>query len=84
MIREGLKALGHYEPTTITRLASTACERTQVLIAVVTPGQPVLITVQSHFTRRRAYAQRLSGLLKTRPAIGTVLNRGDYDNFKSR
>ncbi|VEA21776.1 outer membrane protein, OMP85 family [Salmonella enterica subsp. enterica] len=65
------------------RLASTACERTA---GINRQGyaRPAGVDwrYRSHFTRRRAHGQRLSGLTETRPAIGTVLNQGDYDNFK--
>ncbi|EHH3906511.1 hypothetical protein J8A65_000589, partial [Salmonella enterica subsp. enterica serovar Telelkebir] len=42
-IREGLKALGYYEPTIKFDLLPPPAKGRQVLIARVTPGQPVLI-----------------------------------------
>ncbi|KAF0672504.1 hypothetical protein L245_11505, partial [Salmonella enterica subsp. enterica serovar Worthington str. BCH-4719] len=59
------------------------CVLSQVLIARVTPGQPVLIGGTEVILRGGARTDKdYLALLKTRPAIGTVLNQGDYDNFK--
>jgi translocation and assembly module TamA len=55
-----------------------------VLIAKVTPGEPVRIGGTDVILRGGARTDRdYLDLLKTRPAIGTVLNHGDYDGFKS-
>jgi translocation and assembly module TamA len=55
-----------------------------VLIAKVTPGEPVRIGGTEVILRGGARTDRdYLDLLKTRPAIGTVLNHGDYDGFKS-
>ncbi|MGV2431805.1 UNVERIFIED_CONTAM: POTRA domain-containing protein, partial [Pseudomonas aeruginosa] len=42
-IREGLKALGYFEPTIDFELRPPPAKGRQVLIAKVTPGEPVLI-----------------------------------------
>ena len=42
-IREGLKALGYYEPTIDFDLRPPPAKGRQVLIARVSPGEPVLI-----------------------------------------
>ncbi len=82
-IREGLKALGYYEPTINFDLLPPPAKGRQVLIAKVTPGQPVLIGGTDVILRGGARTDKdYLALLKTRPAIGTVLNQGDYDDFK--
>ena len=83
-IREGLKALGYYEPTIEFDLRPPPARGRQVLIARVTPGEPVRIGGTDVILRGGAQTDRdYLDLLKTRPAIGTVLNHGDYDGFKS-
>lgn len=55
-----------------------------MLIAKVTPREPVLIGGTEVILRGGARTDKdYLDLLKTRPAIGTVLNQGDYDNFKN-
>jgi translocation and assembly module TamA len=81
-IREGLKALGYYEPTIDFDLRPPPKGR-QVLIARVSPGEPVLIGGTDVVLRGGARTDRdYLDLLGTRPKIGTVLNHGDYDHFK--
>ena len=83
-IREGLKALGYYEPTIEFDLRPPPKRGRQVLIAKVTPGEPVRIGGTEVILRGGARTDSdYLALLKTRPAIGTVLNHGDYDGFKS-
>ncbi|EPG8312834.1 autotransporter assembly complex protein TamA [Klebsiella aerogenes] len=83
-IREGLKALGYYEPTIDFDLRPPPKKGRQVLIAKVTPGEPVRIGGTEVILRGGARTDRdYLDLLKTRPAIGTVLNHSDYDGFKS-
>ena len=83
-IREGLKALGYYEPTIDFDLRPPPARGRQVLIAKVTPGEPVRIGGTDVILRGGARTDRdYLDLLNTRPAIGTVLNHGDYDSFKS-
>ncbi len=81
-IREGLKALGYYEPTIKFDLLPPPAKGRQVLIAGYARPAGVDWRYRSHFTRRARTDKDYLALLKTRPAIGTVLNRGDYDNFK--
>ena len=53
------------------------------MIAKVTPGVPVLIGGTDVVLRGGARTDKdYLKLLDTRPAIGTVLNQGDYENFK--
>ncbi|WP_316429786.1 autotransporter assembly complex protein TamA [Klebsiella oxytoca] len=83
-IREGLKALGYYEPTIDFDLRPPPAKGRQVLIAKVTPGEPVRIGGTEAILRGGARTDRdYLDLLNTRPAIGTILNHGDYDSFKS-
>lgn len=83
-IREGLKALGYYEPTIDFDLCPPPAKGRQVLIAKVTPGEPVRIGGTEVILRGGARTDRdYLDLLNTRPAIGTILNHGDYDSFKS-
>jgi len=82
-IRNGLKALGYYEPTIDFDLRPPPPKGRQVLIARVTPGVPVRIGGTDVILRGGARTDRdYLDLLSTRPAIGTVLDHGDYDNFK--
>ena len=82
-IREGLKALGYYEPTIDFELKPPPAKGRQVLLAKVTPGEPVRIGGTDVILRGGARTDSdYLDLLKTRPKIGTVLNHGDYDHFK--
>lgn len=82
-IREGLKALGYYEPTIDFDLRPPPKKGRQVLIARVSPGEPVLIGGTNVILRGGARTDRdYLDLLSTRPKNGTVLNHGDYDHFK--
>ncbi|EOC1425315.1 autotransporter assembly complex protein TamA [Cronobacter dublinensis] len=83
-IREGLKALGYYEPTIDFELREPpAGGRRQVLLARVNPGEPVRIGATNVILRGGARDDKeYLALLKKRPAVGTVLNHNDYDSFK--
>ena len=83
-IREGLKALGYYEPKIdFTLRPPPAKGGRQVLIARVSPGEPVRIGGTDVILRGGARNdEEYLSLLKKRPAIGTVLNHNDYDSFK--
>lgn len=81
-IREGLKALGYYEPTINFDLLPPPAKGRQVLIAKVTPGQPVLIGGTEVILRGGAYGQRLSGLTENASGHRHGAEPGDYDNFK--
>lgn len=83
-IREGLKALGYYEPTIDFELRPPPANGgRQVLLARVSPGEPVRIGGTDVVLRGGARNdEEYLSLLKKRPAIGTVLNHNDYDSFK--
>ncbi|WP_249226321.1 autotransporter assembly complex protein TamA [Entomohabitans teleogrylli] len=82
-IREGLKALGYYEPTITFDLRPPPAKGRQVLVAKVSAGEPVLIGGTDVVLRGGARTDEdYLALLGKRPAIGTVLNHSDYDDFK--
>ena len=83
-IRSGLKALGYYEPTIEFELRPPPAKGRQVLIARVSAGEPVLIGGTDVVLRGGARTDSdYLALLRTRPAIGSVLNHSDYTRFKS-
>lgn len=83
-IRSGLKALGYYEPTIEFELRPPPEKGRQVLLARVSAGEPVLIGGTDVVLRGGARTDSdYLALLKTRPAIGSVLNHSDYTSFKS-
>ena len=82
-IREGLKALGYYEPQIDFDLRPPPAKGRQVLVARVTPGEPILIGGTDVVFRGGARTDKdYLALLTKRPKIGSVLNHGDYDSFK--
>lgn len=82
-IRKGLRALGYYEPDITFDLQPPPSQGRQVLIVKVTPGEPVKIGGTAVILRGGARTDKdYLALLKKRPAIGTVLNHEDYENFK--
>lgn len=84
-IREGLKALGYYEPTIdFVLLPAPPAGGRPVLKAKVQAGEPVRIGGTDVILRGGARTDEdYLALLGNRPKIGTVLNHGDYDSFKS-
>lgn len=83
-IREGLKALGYYQPTINFDLRPATKKGRQLLQVTVIPGEPVRIGGTEVILRGGARTDPdYLALLKQRPASGTVLNHGDYDHFKS-
>lgn len=85
-VRSGLKALGYYQPQiSFALLPPPIYGRRQVLEVTVDPGKPILIAGTT--VRLQGGAQTdtdFNTLLKDLPAVGTVLNQGDYDDFKKR
>ncbi|EXU74271.1 autotransporter assembly complex protein TamA [Erwinia mallotivora] len=85
-IKEGLKALGYYEPEIAFQLQPPPPGgKRPVLLARVKPGEPVILADETVIFRGGAskdpdyLALRSTG----RSKIGKVLNHGDYDSFKS-
>lgn len=82
-IREGLKALGYYQPDIDFELKPPPQKGRQVFIVRVAPGEPVRIGGVDVILRGGARDDDdYLALLKKRPVVGTILNHGDYDNFK--
>lgn len=82
-IRNGLKALGYYEPTINFDLLPPPPKGRQVLRVEVEAGPPVLIGGTDVILRGGARDDRdFLGLLRDRPKNGTILNHGDYEKFK--
>ncbi|KAB8311953.1 outer membrane protein assembly factor [Erwinia endophytica] len=85
-IKEGLKALGYYEPTITFELRPPPeGGKRPVLLAKVTPGEPVKLVGETVVFRGGASkdADYLALRRAGRDKIGNVLNHGDYDSFKS-
>lgn len=83
-VRSGLKALGYYQPEIhFALLPPPVNGRRQVLQVTVDAGKPVLLAGTRVNLRGGARTDAdFQALLEKRPAIGTVLNQGDYDDFK--
>lgn len=83
-IREGLKAVGYFEPTIkFTLQPPPVGKGRQVLLADVSPGEPILIGGTDVVLRGGARtSEQYLELLKQQPKVGSVLNQGDYDSFK--
>ncbi|MGL9734386.1 MAG: autotransporter assembly complex protein TamA [Symbiopectobacterium sp.] len=83
-IRYGLRALGYYDPKINFEYRPAENGERPLLLATVTPGEPVKIAGTDVLLR--GDASRDSDFLQLRrrslPAIGSVLNHGDYDDFK--
>ncbi len=86
VIKQSLRALGYYEPTITYRMSpEQALPSGQVLTVHVDPGEPVKIggstlLVEGEGKTDPDYQQWIE---KGRPKVGSVLNHGDYDKFKS-
>lgn len=85
-IKEGLRALGYYEPVIefVSRPAPPGGGR-PVLIARVTPGEPVKIGGSTIVIRGEARddPDYQAWVKQGRPVPGTQLNHGDYSKFKN-
>nr|WP_208760557.1 autotransporter assembly complex family protein [Yersinia mollaretii] len=84
-IRQGLRALGYYDPTITFDLQSRPAPARSVLIAKVVPGEPVLIAGVDIDLQGGAKTDPdyLALVRRDTPKIGSILNHGDFDNFKS-
>ncbi|WP_173636295.1 autotransporter assembly complex protein TamA [Paramixta manurensis] len=85
-IKEGLKALGYYDPTIDfeSRPAPPQGGR-PVLIAHVKPGEPVRIAGSTIIVRGEARNDHdyQNWIKQGKPKNGTILNHGKYDSFKN-
>lgn len=85
-IKEGLRALGYYDTEVeFESRPAPAQGGRPVLIAHVTPGEPVKIAGSTIVVEGEARndPDYLAWIKNGRPKIGTQLNHGDYDKFKS-
>ncbi|WP_017347432.1 autotransporter assembly complex protein TamA [Pantoea sp. A4] len=85
-IKEGLRALGYYDTEVeFESRPAPAQGGRPVLIAHVTPGEPVKIAGSTIVVEGEAKndPDYLAWIKNGRPKIGTQLNHGDYDKFKS-
>lgn len=84
-IRQGLRALGYYDPQIAFEFRPAVNGGRPVLIASVTPGEPVKIADVNIVLRGGAHDDKdYQQLVKNdAPDVGSVLNHGDYDSFKN-
>ncbi|WP_380184126.1 autotransporter assembly complex family protein [Kalamiella sp. sgz302252] len=85
-VKEGLKALGYYEPDIEFELQPPpAGGKRPVLLTKVDPGQPVKLAGETVIIRGEARTDEdYQTLVRSgKSKIGGVLNHGDYDSFKS-
>ncbi|MFU9137045.1 autotransporter assembly complex protein TamA [Erwinia tasmaniensis] len=85
-VKEGLKALGYYEPTIeFSLLPPPAGGKRPLLVANVKPGQPVKLAGETVIIRGegRTDADYQALVQGGKSKIGSVLNHGEYDKFKS-
>ncbi|WES89397.1 autotransporter assembly complex protein TamA [Dickeya fangzhongdai] len=84
-IRKGLRALGYYDPEVRFEFIPAQGRGRPVLKVTVKPGEPVKIAGSSIAIRGGAQSdedyQKL--VRQHRPAEGSILNHGAYDDFKS-
>lgn len=82
-VQEGLRALGYYSAQVDFELRPAVNGGRPVLVAKVIPGQPVKIARVNITLRGDARHDRdfLRLVQQSRPAIGSVLNHGEYSQF---
>jgi translocation and assembly module TamA len=83
-VRQGLRALGYYEPTIDFTLDDRPGLARPVLHAKVNPGEPVRIAGANIVLEGGAKTDEdyLTLVKKGKPTIGEILNHGKYDSFK--
>lgn len=83
-VRQGLRALGYYQPTIEFTLDDRPGLARPVLHAKVNPGEPVRIAGANIALEGGAKTDEdyLSLVKKGKPTIGEILNHGKYDSFK--
>ncbi|HEV8078038.1 MAG TPA: POTRA domain-containing protein [Marinobacter sp.] len=83
---EALRALGYYNSVISWQLEpddAVGGSQSQLLLTIV-PGEPVRVkTRQVDISGPGAEDSRFSGNLPARPALGDVLNHGDYDALRN-
>lgn len=79
-IRQALRALGYYDPTISRDIRE---EDPPVLVMEVTPGEPVRVVSREVTISGPAKDDPLfKGTLPDKPAVGDVLNHGDYESLR--
>lgn len=83
-VRQGLRALGYYQPTIDFTLDDRPGLSRPVLHAKVNPGEPVRIAGANIVLEGGAKTDDdyLALVKKGKPTIGEILNHGKYDSFK--
>ncbi|MBS0969207.1 outer membrane protein assembly factor [Chimaeribacter arupi] len=84
-VRQGLRPFGYYDPTIDFEYRATPPPGRPVLIARVTPGEPVRIAGTSVVIEGQGKDDEDYQTLKKNniPVKGTQLNHGTYESFKS-
>nr|CDS56428.1 conserved hypothetical protein; putative outer membrane protein and surface antigen [Serratia symbiotica] len=84
-VRQGLRALGYYQPTIDFTLDDRPGLSRQVLHAKVNPGEPVRIAGDNIMLKGGALTDEdyLTLVKQGRPTLGEILNHGKYDSFKN-
>ncbi len=84
-IRQGLRALGYYEPTIHFELQPKPAPSRPVLLVTVKQGEPVKVAgVDVTITGEAEKDADYQSVLKTKTAkVGDILNHGKYESFKS-
>ncbi len=83
-IRQGLRALGYYDPEILFKFEPAVNGGRPVLLVNITPGKPVRIAgVNIIITGQARNDKDFQQLIQTsKPPLGSILNHGDYDGFK--
>lgn len=84
-VRQGLRALGYYQPTIDFKLDNRLGLSRQVLHAKVNPGEPVRIAGDNIVLKGGALTDEdyLTLVRQGRQSLGEILNHGKYDSFKN-
>lgn len=84
-VRQGLRALGYYEPTLDFDFQKKTVLASSLFIVKVVPGKPVYITGVDIVLQGGAKNDRDYQVLvrEARPKIGSILDHGEFDNFKN-
>lgn len=83
-VRDGLRALGYYQPKLRFKWEGAADAARQTLALHVDPGEPVRIRgIEIEILGEAKDERPFKRLIAGAPKAGTVLNHGEYDKFKS-
>ena len=80
---EALRALGYYDPDITWTLDDGDDQTPAKLLLTIVPGEPVRVkSRQVDISGPGSEDSKLSGNLPARPALGDVLNHGDYNGLR--